>query len=68
MPENWKHYVGIDLATIKQDVERIMDEWEKMEEIAANGRLWALEHYSPLAVARRFLQTVDHLERYHCPP
>lgn len=64
MPENWKHYVGIDLANVKQDVERIMDEWDRMEEIAWNGRLWALEHYSPIAVARRFLETVHRLE---CP-
>lgn len=62
MPENWKHYIGIDLANVKQDVERIMDEWNRMEEIAWNGRLWALEHYSPVAVARRFLETVHGLE------
>ncbi len=62
MPENWKHYIGIDLANAKQDVERIMDEWPCMKEIAWNGRLWALEHYSPIAVARRFLETVHRLE------
>lgn len=62
MPTNWKHYIGINLANIKQDVERIMDEWDRMPEIAWNGRLWALEHYSPISVARRFLQTVQGLE------
>ena len=59
MPENWKHYIGLDLANLNRDIERIMDEQDRMEEIAHNGRLWAIEHYSPVAVARRFLNTMD---------
>ncbi len=59
MPVNWHHYVGIDLANINRDIERIMDERHRMEEIAHNGRLWAIEHYSPIAVARRFLKTLS---------
>ena len=58
MPENWKHYIGLDLANINRDIERMMDERDRMEEIAHNGRLWALEHYSPISVARRFLKSV----------
>lgn len=59
MPENWKHYIGLDLANINRDVERMLDEQNRMEEIAYNGRLWAIENYSPVAVARRFLKTIQ---------
>lgn len=61
MPENWQHYVGINLADVRRDVERLMDERARLSEIAWNGRIWALENYSPIAVARRFLATVDSL-------
>jgi hypothetical protein len=54
-PINWKHYVGIDLSNPKLTAERILDEPELMAEIAKNGHDWALEHYSPLPVACRFL-------------
>jgi hypothetical protein len=55
LPENWKHYIGLDLANLQQDIERIRDEWERLPEIAQAGREWAIEHYRPVAVARRFL-------------
>lgn len=56
MPENWKHYVGINLADVRRDVERLMDERHRLPEIAWNGHQWAIEHYSPISVAKRFLQ------------
>lgn len=55
IPENWKHYIGLDLANIREDVERVMDERERLPEIAEAGRKWALDNYSPAATARRFL-------------
>lgn len=55
MPENWKHYIGLDLANLQQDLERILDERERLPEIALAGRAWAIEHYSPQAVAKRFI-------------
>lgn len=61
VPVNWKHYIGLNLANLRQDVERIMDEQNRMEEIAHNGRLWAIEHYSPITVARRFLASMNAL-------
>jgi len=60
MPENWKHYIGLNLEDIKGDVERLMDERDKIPEIAENGRTWALAHYSPLATAKRFLGYVTY--------
>jgi len=55
MPENWKHYIGLDLANLQQDIERLHDERERLPEIARAGREWAIKHYSPVAVARRFI-------------
>ena len=59
MPENWKHYIGIDLDNVQQAVDRIKKEPEILEYVAVEGRKWAIEHYSPLATARRFLTIVD---------
>jgi hypothetical protein len=58
MPVNWRHYIGIDLDHIHQAVERIADEPEVLEKISTEGRLWALEHYSPVPTALRFLEIV----------
>ncbi len=56
MPENWVHYVGLSLDNLKEDVERIFDERDRLPEIARKGRLWALQHYTPRPVATRFLR------------
>jgi hypothetical protein len=58
MPENWKHYIGIDLDDLDGSIDRIAKNLERLPEISAEGRSWALEHYTPVAVARRFLETV----------
>jgi hypothetical protein len=58
MPENWRHYVGIDLDNIQRDVERIADAPEILERISTEGRQWALHHYSPVPTAIRFLETI----------
>jgi hypothetical protein len=57
-PKNWKHYIGIDLDDLDGSIDRIAQNLERMPEISAAGRLWALEHYTPVVVARRFLETV----------
>jgi hypothetical protein len=59
MPENWKHYIGIDLSNIKLAVDRIASEPEILEKISIEGRQWALENYSPVPTASRFLNTVS---------
>jgi hypothetical protein len=58
MPENWKHYIGIDLDNIDGSIDLIIKNLERLPEISAAGRSWALEYYSPVAVARRFLEIV----------
>lgn len=58
MPTNWKHYIGIDFDNIDAAIARITAEPELLEKIAAAGREWVLEHYSPVPTALRFLATV----------
>ena len=55
MPVNWVHYVGLSLENLKEDVERLFDERDRLGEIAENGKNWAIEHYAPMPVAKRFL-------------
>lgn len=56
MPENWKHYIGVDLAQPKKTLERIKDEPEILGKVAVEGHDWVIENYSPAAMARRFLE------------
>jgi hypothetical protein len=58
MPKNWEHYVGIDLNRPEVAVDRIKSDQGILQRVAANGRAWALEHYSPMPVAKRFVRTV----------
>ena len=55
-PGNWVHYIGIDFDHIEDSIERIHYEPNILERIARDGHNWALEHYSPAAVSRRFLR------------
>jgi hypothetical protein len=62
MPENWKHYLGVDFDQVDQFVERIQDEPELLWRVSQEGRQWALAHYSPKAVAQRFLTALGYDE------
>jgi hypothetical protein len=59
MPENWRHYIGIDLDNVQEAVNRIANDPAILERIATEGRLWALEHYSPVPTTLRFLKTIS---------
>lgn len=58
MPVAWKHYIPVDFAEPKATVERMMAEKSRWAEIAEAGREWAIQHYSPDAVASRFMELV----------
>jgi len=58
MPENWKHYIGIDLDNMQESVDRITQEPEILPKISEAGRQWAMEHYNPVAISSRFLETL----------
>ena len=54
-PENWHHYIGIDLANPGPAVERMAADPAALERIATAGRAWAIENYAPPAMTTRFL-------------
>ncbi|EFA69866.1 hypothetical protein [Cylindrospermopsis raciborskii] len=58
MPENWTHYIGVDLDNVKATIERIADQPEILPAIATEGRKWAMKNYSPAPTALRFLNTI----------
>lgn len=64
MPENGVHYIGIDLEDIPAAVAMLTGPRERLEAIGEQGRLWALQHYSPIAVARRFIKCVSAPEQH----
>ncbi len=55
MPENWKHYIGVDLANPTSALDRLRDDPAVLERVASAGREWAMRHYAPSAMAWRFL-------------
>jgi hypothetical protein len=59
MPENWKHYIGVDLRRPMDTIERLQDEPELLERVAREGHRWAIEHYSPQSMVRRLLKIVS---------
>ncbi len=58
MPVAWQHYVPVDFGDLPGTVQRLMDEKPRWASIAAAGREWAMKHYSPDAVAVRFLNSM----------
>jgi len=58
MPENWKHYIGVNLENVDRDVRRITESPNLLEDVAAQGRQWAMENYSPKKAASRMLHAV----------
>ncbi|GEO80552.1 hypothetical protein [Pararhodospirillum oryzae] len=60
LPTNWVHYVGLDLANLDRDIDRLRALQDTLPEIGAAGRAWALAHYTPRAQAARFLALAAH--------
>jgi len=59
MPENWKHYIGVNLENVDETIERLKDNDGCLEKVAQAGREWALENYSPKKMAQRLLRHLD---------
>jgi len=56
MPVNMVHYLGFDLENPRRIVDRIRNEPALLRRIGEAGKSWALENYSPMAVAVRFIK------------
>ncbi|HKB92566.1 MAG TPA: hypothetical protein VKC60_18770, partial [Opitutaceae bacterium] len=59
LPVPWEHYIPVDLAEPKAIAEKLIELRPRWAEIAANGKVWALANYSPIAVAERFIRQVS---------
>jgi hypothetical protein len=57
-PENWRHYIGVDLSRTDEAIERIESQPGLLEAVGEEGRAWVLRHYAPLPTARRFLELI----------
>lgn len=62
MPRHLQHYVALRLDNMKDVLAELAREPGLAEHIAAQGRAWALEHYSPRALAQRFLDVMARVE------
>ena len=62
MPQNWQHYIGIDLDNISGAIERIANNPAILQQVADAGKTWAINNYGCKATATRFLQTVANFE------
>jgi hypothetical protein len=60
MPENGRHYFGVDLDNPGALIDRIADDPAIVGRVAAEGREWAMANYTPVAMARRFLAELGH--------
>lgn len=54
MPVNGQHYLGVDFSRPGSIVEDLQNDPAMLERVAAEGRRWALENYSPKASILRF--------------
>ena len=55
MPENGRHYLGVDLSRVNDFVERLREEPALLKISGGEGKRWVETYYSPKAVARRFI-------------
>ena len=58
-PENWTHYIGLDLDHLPRDLDRLRSDQGALAKVADAGRVWAHRHYSPAAKAERFVSMID---------
>ena len=63
IPISGKHYIGVDVnhpSTLKKTMQ---NGYNYFEDIAFNGREWALEEFSPVKVAYRFLKECSRISK-----
>lgn len=60
-PEHGTHYVGLRFDQLGECLHFLNGDKDRLSEIAARGRRWALTHYAPAPTALRFLHTVERM-------
>ena len=55
MPQNWTHYIGVNLDRVDDAIARLESDPTLLERIAREGSAWALSRYSPKRLAEHFL-------------
>lgn len=55
MPVNGEHYFGVRFDSVQTTIDRVTRDPGLLERVASAGRSWAIEHYSPRALAQRLL-------------
>lgn len=64
MPVNGEHYIGVNGFDFESTAQQIKNtSVEKLKAIAENGKKWAIEHYAPVAQARRFMQHIEDIRK-----
>jgi glycosyltransferase involved in cell wall biosynthesis len=58
IPKKGIHYVDLRFYRLAETVEFMAADKERLSAIGEAGRAWALEHYSPKAVATRFVDEI----------
>lgn len=58
-PIPYEHYLAVNFDALEPSVARIKEESSRLSAIGHAGREWALEHYSPKAMADRLLRMVE---------
>lgn len=59
MPENFRHYIGVNLANVDDTIQRLETDPGIFARVATEGRQWAIRHYSPRGMALQFLRTIN---------
>ncbi len=59
-----EHYIDVDIFNFKESAEKILALSDaELDKISNQGREWALQHYSPLPMAQRFLKIVEGIKK-----
>jgi len=62
LPKPMTHYVAVDVNNPAGSLKPILEDTNRLREIAASGRAWALEHYSSVPIARRLISSLMSVE------
>ena len=58
-PEHGRHYLGLGTPAVMAATLDALRDADRLAEIGAAGRAWAIEHYAPAPTARRLLGMLD---------